>query len=272
MLFEPRPVDRPIEPRYGRPMLLLLSPAKSLDYASPLPDVDASRPRFAEEALSTAQAASKLGAKKLGKLMSISDKLAKLNADRYADFAGQDERPALYAFSGDVYIGLEAKSLDEPAIDFAQDHVRILSGLYGLLRPLDLIRPYRLEMGTRWAPGRKKNLYQLWGSKISDALAADLLAEGSDVIINCASKEYWHAVEQAPPQGVRIITIDFREDGPDGLIFNSFGAKRARGMMARWMCEHRITAPEALKGFDSDGYRFIAEGSDDSVWRFIKAR
>lgn len=253
-------------------MLLMLSPAKSLDYDSPLPDLAATRPRFAEEALATAQAAAKLSAKKLGKLMHISDKLATLNAGRYADFAGQDERPALYAFSGDVYVGFEAKTLDEPAIGFAQDHVRILSGLYGLLRPLDLIRPYRLEMGTRWAPGRKKNLYQLWGSKISDALAADLLAEGSDVIINCASKEYWHAVDQAPPEGVRIISIDFREDGPNGLVFNSFGAKRARGMMARWMCEHRITEPEGLKGFDSDGYAFTPDGSDDAVWRFVRAR
>lgn len=253
-------------------MLLLLSPAKSLDYTSPLPPVEPTAPRFAEEALTTAQAASKLGPKKLGKLMSISDKLAKLNADRYADFAGQDERPALYAFSGDVYIGLEARTLEEPAVGFAQDHIRILSGLYGLLRPLDLIRPYRLEMGTRWAPGRKKNLYQLWGSKISDALAADLLAEGSDVIINCASKEYWHAVEQAPPKGIRIITMDFRELTPQGLIFNSFGAKRARGMMARWMCEHRISDPEGLKGFDSDGYAFSVEGSDDSTWRFVKTR
>ena len=253
-------------------MLLLLSPAKSLDYDSPLPDVSPTTPRFADEALSTAQAAAKLGPKKLSKLMSISDKLAALNADRYAGFADQAERPALYAFSGDVYIGFEARSLDEPAISFAQDHVRILSGLYGLLRPLDLIRPYRLEMGTRWAPGRKKNLYDLWGSKISDAIAADLLADGSDVIINCASKEYWHAVEQAPPKGVRIITIDFREDGPKGLTFNSFGAKRARGMMARWMSEHRVTDPEALKGFDSDGYAFSADGSDDALWRFVKMR
>jgi len=251
-------------------MILLLSPAKSLDYESPLPDLTASRPRFADEALVLAAAASKLGARKLGKLMSISDKLAKLNAARYSDFAGQGERPALYAFSGDVYVGFEAKSLDEPAIRFAQDHVRIISGLYGLLRPLDLIRPYRLEMGTRWAPGRKKNLYQLWGSSISNALAADLLGEGSDVLINCASKEYWQAVEQAPPEGVRIITMDFREDGPDGPVFLSFNAKRARGMMARWMCEHRITKPEQLKQFDSNGYRFVAEGSTDELWRFVR--
>jgi cytoplasmic iron level regulating protein YaaA (DUF328/UPF0246 family) len=253
-------------------MLLLLSPAKSLNYSSPLPDVEPTMPRFADEALATAQAASRLGPKKLAKLMSISDKLAQLNADRYAMFAEQEERPALYAFSGDVYIGLEARTLDEPAIHYAQDHVRILSGLYGLLKPLDRIRPYRLEMGTRWAPGRTRNLYAMWGSKVSDALAADLLAEGSDTIINCASKEYWHVVEQAPPKGVRIVTMDFRENGPKGLVFNSFGAKRARGMMARWMCEHRIAKPEDLKGFDSDGYAFVAADSDEQVWRFVRQR
>ena len=253
-------------------MLLLLSPAKSLDYESPLPDVEATTPRFADEAMTTALAAAKLGPKKLSKLMSISDKLARLNADRYASFADQAERPALYAFSGDVYIGFEAKTLDEHAISFAQDHVRILSGLYGLLRPLDRIRPYRLEMGTRWAPGRKKNLYGLWGNKVSDALAADLMAEDSDTIINCASKEYWHVVEQAPPRRTRIITIDFRENGPHGLLFNSFGAKRARGMIARWMCEHHIDNPEDLKGFDSDGYVYTTEGSDEALWRFVKQR
>jgi len=253
-------------------MILLLSPAKTLDYESPLPDLAATRPRFAEEAIATAQAASKLSARKLGKLMSISDKLSKLNAERYSDFAGQEERPAIYAFAGDVYTGLEARTLDEPAIGFAQDHVRILSGLYGLLRPLDLIRPYRLEMGTRWAPGRKKNLYEHWGNRISDVIAADLLAEGSDTMVNCASREYWHAIDQAPPKGVRIITIDFREDGPKGLSFISFNAKRARGMMARWMCEHRITNPDDLRGFDSDGYAFTADGSDESVWRFVRKR
>lgn len=251
-------------------MLTILSPAKSLDYASPIPDVEISRPRFTEEAGALAAAAAKLGPKKLGELMSISDKLAQLNAERYRDFADAPERPALFAFNGDVYTGFEAQTLDEPAIDFAQDHVRILSGLYGLLRPLDAIRPYRLEMGTRWAPGRAKSLYEHWGSRIGDALAADLAREGSGVIINLASKEYWHAVETCPPAGARIIAIDFREPGPKGPRIVSFNAKRARGMMARWICEHRITDPEHLKGFDSDGYRFVAEGSTDTSWRFLR--
>lgn len=251
-------------------MIALLSPAKSLDYTRPLPPVEPSAPLFAQEAERLAAAAAQLSAKKLGTLMGISDKLAKLNAERYAGFMDQAERPALYAFNGDVYLGFEARTLDEPAIAFAQDHVRILSGLYGLLRPLDAIRPYRLEMGTRWAPGRAKDLYVYWGKRISDTIAEELEEEGSDTIVNLASKEYWHVVEQAPPKGTRIITIDFREDGPKGLRFNSFAAKRARGMMARYMCEHRISDPEGLKGFDSDGYRYQAEGSDEAVWRFVR--
>ena len=251
-------------------MLAILSPAKSLDYKSALPDIAATHPRFAEEADEIAAAAAKLGARKLAALMDISDKLAKLNVERFRDFPESPERLALFAFNGDVYNGFEARTLDEPGIDFAQDHVRILSGLYGLLRPLDAIRPYRLEMGTRWAPGRRKTLYQHWGSRIGDALATDLAHEGSGVILNLASKEYWHAVEACPPGGARIIAIDFREIGPKGPRFNSFAAKRARGMMARWMCEHRITDVEHMKGFDSDGYRFVGEESDAGTWRFMR--
>lgn len=251
-------------------MLAILSPAKSLDYAKPLPDIAATRPRFTEEAEALAASAAKLGPKKLSQLMGISDKLARLNAERYRDFSDAPKRPALYAFNGDVYAGFEARTLDEPAVAFAQDHVRILSGLYGLLRPLDAIRPYRLEMGTRWAPGRRKTLYDHWGTRIGDALASDLAAEGSGVILNLASKEYWHAVENCPPAGARIITVDFRENGPKGPYFNSFGAKRARGMMARWLCEHRIADVEDMKGFDSDGYRFVADESSETLWRFMR--
>lgn len=251
-------------------MIALLSPAKTLDYERPFPSIAATTPRFADDAEALASAAAKLGAKKLGTLMHISDKLAALNAGRFTGFADATERPAIYAFNGDVYTGFEAKSLDEPAIAFAQDHVRILSGLYGLLRPLDTIRPYRLEMGTRWAPGRAKNLYGYWGSRVSALLARDLAEEGSDVIVNLASKEYWHAVEACPPAGARIITVDFREEGPNGPRFNSFGAKKARGLMARWMCEHRITDPGALEGFDSDGYRFAGADADGALLHFIR--
>lgn len=249
-------------------MIALLSPAKTLDWKRLLPDVTASEPRFAAEADDLAAAAAKLGPKKLGGLMHISPKLAKLNVERYRTFADAEPRPALYAFNGDVYLGFEARSLEAEAVAFAQDQVRILSGLYGLLRPLDAIRPYRLEMGTRWAPGRKKDLYAWWGNRLADALAGDLAREGSDTVINLASQEYWHVIGQSPPSGVRIITIDFRDDRPDGPFFNSFVAKRSRGMLARYICEHRLTDPEALKSFDSDGYRFA--GEDGDTWRFLR--
>jgi len=250
-------------------MIAMLSPAKTLDYTKPLPPLAVTVPRFESESAVLASAAAELSTRQLSAIMDISDNLATLNAERFANFASLPTRPAIFAFAGDVYTGFEARSLDEEAIRFAQDHVRILSGLYGLLRPLDEIRPYRLEMGTRWAP-RSGDLYGFWGSRIGDLLEQDLADEGSDTIINLASREYWGAVETAPPKGARIVTIDFREEGPDGLRFNSFGAKRARGMMARYLCEHRLSDPEALKGFDSDGYSYRAEGSSENFWRFVR--
>ncbi len=250
-------------------MIALLSPAKTLDYASEFPPIVSTTPRFAAEATTLAAAASKLTRLKLRKLMHISDKLATLNVARFRGFDAQPERPALYAFAGDVYIGLDAKSLDAPAFDFAHDHLRMLSGLYGLLRPSDAIRPYRLEMGTRWAP-RRKALTDWWGSRIADALAADLDAEGSGVALNLASQEYWAAVAGRLPGNVRVIDVDFREPGPDGPRFVSFNAKRARGMMARWLVEHRIDDVEAMKAFDSDGYRFDASESEANRWRFSR--
>jgi cytoplasmic iron level regulating protein YaaA (DUF328/UPF0246 family) len=248
-------------------MLAILSPAKTLDYARPIPDLEPSEPRFADSAARLAAAAAKLSSKKLGRLMHISDRLAELNAERFRSFDALPERPALYAFAGDVYAGFEVHSLDEEAVRFAHDHLRILSGLYGLLRPLDAIRPYRLEMGTRWAP-RSRDLYGFWKSRIADALAED--AQGQ-AVINLASKEYWSAVERHVDPALRVIEIDFREEGPDGLRFNSFAAKRARGMMARYICEHRLSDPEALKAFDSDGYAFDPEHSDEKRWRFRRS-
>lgn len=251
-------------------MIAILSPAKTLDYASPLPAITPTEPRFGADAAVLAKAAGRLGKKRLGDLMDISDKLAKLNIERFTTFDTQPERPALFAFAGDVYTGFEAKTLDAPAIDFAQDHVRMLSGLYGLLRPLDAMRPYRLEMGTRWAP-RRKSLYSYWGTRIADAVADDVAAEGSGVVLNLASQEYWAAVAGKLPRDIRVIDVDFREPGPDGPRFISFNAKRARGMMARWLCEHRITDIEAMKGFDSDGHRFDADASEGDRWRFTRA-
>lgn len=251
-------------------MLAVLSPAKTLDYTSDLHDVGATMPRLQEQTDRLVNAAAKLSARKLSALMHISDKLAKLNVDRFRGFDAQPERPALFAFAGDVYTGFEAKTLDDAAITFAQDHIRVLSGLYGLLRPLDLIRPYRLEMGTGWAPGRSADLYAYWGKRIGELLAHDLEEDGSGVIVNLASKEYWRAAEQALPKGARVITIDFREPGPNGLRFNSFAAKRARGMVARYICEHHLSDPEQIKSFDSDGYAFDPEGSETDFWRFVR--
>src|SRR5882757_3204904 len=190
-------------------MIALLSPAKTLDYEKPLPPVEATRPRFAKDAGILAGAAANLTQKRLASLMDISPKLAKLNADRFAGFKAQPERPALFAFAGDVYIGFEARTIDEAGISFAQDHVRMLSGLYGLLRPLDAMRPYRLEMGTRWAP-RRKSLYAWWGDRIAEAVRGDVEEEGSGIVLNLASQEYFAAVAGKLTPSIRVIDVDFR--------------------------------------------------------------
>ncbi len=247
-------------------MIALLSPAKTLDFERALPPLTPTTPHFKAEAGELAKSAANLSQKKLGELMHISPKLAKLNADRFRDFADLPQRPALFAFAGDVYTGFEAHTLDETGIAFAQDHVRMLSGLYGLLRPLDEIRPYRLEMGTRWAP-RRKSLTDWWGDRIAALLRDQLQAAETNVVLNLASLEYFAAVKDRLA-GVRVIEVEFREPGPNGPRFISFNAKRARGMMARWMCENHISDADAMRGFDSDGYRFIASESDDNRWRF----
>ncbi len=246
-------------------MIAVLSPAKTLDYESPLPDLTPTTPRFAAEATMLAAAASHLTQKKLSELMHISPALAKLNADRFKNFPDAPERPAMFAFDGDVYTGLDAKSLEEEAVAFAQDHLRLLSGLYGLLRPLDLMKPYRLEMGTRWAPRRKK-LTDWWGDRIAKVLAEDVAEDGTGVVLNLASQEYWASIDGQLPAGVRIVAVDFR----DGDRFVSFHAKKARGLMARWMIEHRITDIDAMRGFDSAGYAYDADASTDDQWRFAR--
>ena len=254
---------------YRGAMIALLSPAKTLDYESVLPPLEPTVPHFADEARSLARSAANLSQKRLGELMHISPKLAKLNAGRFQGFDDLPERPALFAFAGDVYAGFEVATLDAAGVAFAQGHVRMLSGLYGLLRPLDAIRPYRLEMGTHWAP-RRKRLTDWWDDRIAALLRAELADEGSGVVLNLASQEYFAAVE-GRLEGLRVIHVDFREPGPDGPRFVSFHAKRARGMMARWMCEHHVSDVDSMRGFDSDGYRFDRNASDDDRWQFVKA-
>lgn len=246
-------------------MIAIISPAKTLDYETPLPDLTPTTPQFADEATTLAAAAAHLTQKRLSELMHISPALAKLNADRFRDFADAPERPAMFAFDGDVYTGLDAGTLEPEALPFAQDHLRMLSGLYGLLRPLDLMRPYRLEMGTRWAPRRKK-LTDWWGDRIAKTLAADVEEDGTGVVLNLASQEYWAAVDGQLPADVRVVAVDFR----DGDRFVSFHAKKARGLMARWMIEHRITDIDAMKGFESAGYAYDADASTDDQWRFAR--
>lgn len=191
-------------------MIAIISPAKTLDYEREVPPLPSTAPRFAADAERLAAAAAKLSKKKLGELMHISPRLAELNVERFRGFEGLPERQALYAFAGDVYAGFEVHSLDEEAVLFAQDHLRILSGLYGLLRPLDAIRPYRLEMGTRWAP-RKGDLYSFWGRRIAETLAADLEGQGDAIVINLASKEYWTAAERHLDPSLRVIGIDAKK-------------------------------------------------------------
>lgn len=247
-------------------MIALLSPAKTLDF-----DSDGApprtRPRFEAEAASLARAAARLPQKKLRALMGISADLAKLNADRFRDFADAPERPAIHAFAGDVYRGLDAGTLSEAAMTRADMRLRLLSGLYGLLRPTDAMRPYRLEMGTRWAP-RRDRLTDWWGDRIAQALVADLEAIGSDTVVNLASKEYFAAVEGRLPDHIRVVEADFRE-GPDKR-FVSFHAKRARGSLARWMLERDATDPAGLRGFDADGYRLDEEASGDDRLVFVR--
>ena len=250
-------------------MLILLSPAKTLDFDSPYED-EATRPRFAAEAGRIARAASRIGADGLGQLMHISPALAELNHQRFKRFARANPRPAIRAFAGDVYRGFDAISADPETIAFAQDHLRILSGLYGMLRPLDSIRPYRLEMGTKWAPEGNK-LTAHWGDRVAKAVAADLRVEKSKLVINLASNEYFAVLKGQLPKAVRVISPDFRVPTAKGLQFQSFTAKVARGAMARWLCEERVADPAALPSFDADGWRFDGERSTPDKPLFLRA-
>ena len=249
-------------------MIILLSPAKSLDFETPIADI-ATRPRFAAEAGRIARAAAKLGPERLSDLMHISPALAALNAARFKSFARAEPRPAIRAFAGDVYRGFDAASADADTIAFAQDHLRILSGLYGVLRPLDAVRPYRLEMGVRWGPTSDK-LTDHWDGKVAKAVLSDLRAEGSKTLLNLASQEYYGAVGPHVPKRITVIAPDFRVSTAKGLQFQSFTAKVARGALARWVCEERIADPAALQAFDRDGWRFDADGSTAQKPLFVR--
>lgn len=250
-------------------MIILISPAKTLDLDTPVTDA-MTEPRFGADAARIARAAAKLAPTDLSALMHISAGLAELNAKRFKGFRKAPERPAIRTFAGDVYRGFDAASADEDTITFAQDHLRILSGLYGVLRPLDAIRPYRLEMGTSWAPKGGK-LTDYWGKKVARAVLADLNASDSGVLLNLASNEYYAAVgPHLPKKGVQVIAPDFRVRTAKGLQLQSFTAKVARGTMARWVCEERIADAAALPHFDRDGWTFDSDGGAPGRPLFIR--
>ncbi|MCC6008786.1 MAG: peroxide stress protein YaaA [Rhodobacteraceae bacterium] len=254
-------------------MLVVLSPAKRLDMSPTPAALAAGTPRFASRASVLAAAARAQGAEGLAQLMGLSDKLAHLNAERFAAFsddpAPEVTRPAALVFAGDTYAGLEARSLSPDAWRWAGDRLRILSGLYGLLRPGDAIQPYRLEMAPGLAAGEARDLYAFWGDSIARALAEDAAAAGTDTLLNCASVEYFSAVDTAA-LGLRVIAPAFLDvkDGQARVI--SFHAKRARGAMARFVMERRIETEEGLADFDTGGYRHRPEMSEPGRPVFLR--
>jgi cytoplasmic iron level regulating protein YaaA (DUF328/UPF0246 family) len=253
-------------------MLIVLSPAKRLDFSEADPALPASERRFREDTASLARTARARTVAELRRLMGISDDLARLNRERFQAFDPEstDGVQAAFAFAGDVYEGLKARELDAEGLSFAQDHLRILSGLYGLLRPLDRIQPYRLEMGTRLKTRRGSSLYDFWGDRISKQLNADAESMADPTLVNLASQEYFGAVD-ARALKLPVVTCHFREekDGESRII--SFFAKRARGTMARFAVDERIERAEDLKAFDRDGYRYDKGLSTDADWIFIRS-
>lgn len=254
-------------------MLVVISPAKRLDWAER--DVLVTQPDFQDDAVRLSKTARNLSLGKLKSLMGLSDDLARLNRDRFNAFseepAPEATRPAALAFAGDTYQGLEATSLNEDERAWAQDHLRILSGLYGVLRPLDAIQPYRLEMGSRLKTRRGSNLYEYWRDDLSKALNAQAQSVGMDVLINCASQEYFGAVAPKALK-LRVITPAFMEDKNDGKgpKIVSFFAKKARGAMARFVIQNRLTDPEALTSFDTGGYVYQPEQSTPDKPVFVR--
>ncbi|MGB1272379.1 MAG: peroxide stress protein YaaA [Endozoicomonas sp.] len=255
-------------------MLLVVSPAKTLDYDTPANTSTFSQPDFLEESELLIRELRQLSPADIGRLMSISDKLAQLNTARFEawsrPFSPENAKQSVLAFKGDVYTGLDAESLSEQQLDFAQQHLRILSGLYGLLRPLDLMQAYRLEMGTRFANQRGKDLYQFWGDRITDKLNDEMETLGSDVLVNLASNEYFKAVNTSKLKG-HIVTPVFKDWKGDKYKIISFYAKKARGLMCRYAIDNNITSVEKLKGFDYEGYEFTLGMSSEYEWTFSRS-
>jgi uncharacterized protein len=251
-------------------MLMVISPAKTLDFETP-PSIDtATQCDFLDQSAQLIKILKPMGLPQVAGLMDLSDKLAALNVARYSSwkrpFTAKNAKQALLAFNGDVYEGLNAATFNKTQLTHAQKHLRILSGLYGVLRPLDLMQPYRLEMGTALANPKGKDLYAFWGDQLGAALNQDLAAQKSKVLINLASDEYFKAVKGL---AYPVISPVFQEKKPGGYKIVSFSAKRARGLMARFVIEQKIDTPEGLKDFAAEGYQFDAKASttDKPVFR-----
>ncbi|WP_257295756.1 peroxide stress protein YaaA [Endozoicomonas sp. YOMI1] len=254
-------------------MLLVISPAKTLDYETPSITNKFTQPDFLDQSALLIEELRELSPAAVGSLMSISDKLSQLNAARFqawsAPFSPDNAKQAVLAFKGDVYTGLNAETLNEQQLSFAQKHLRILSGLYGLLRPLDLMQAYRLEMGTRFTNQRGKDLYQFWGSMITEQLNQELASQKSQVLVNLASNEYYKSVQPKQING-QIITPVFKDWKNDQYKIISFYAKKARGLMCRYIIDHNIDQPEEMKSFDYEGYAFNGAMSSDKAWVFTR--
>ncbi|MCR8922036.1 peroxide stress protein YaaA [Dasania sp. GY-MA-18] len=254
-------------------MLMLISPAKTLDFETPAKTKVHSEPDFLAHSQQLIDELRELSPSDISELMSISDKLGELNHQRFHNwhtpFDSNNAKAAVLAFKGDVYTGLNAESFNSKSFNFAQKHLRILSGLYGLLRPLDLIQPYRLEMGTKFANQRGKNLYEFWGNDITDAINAQLKKIKSDVIINLASNEYFKAVKPKA-LNAEIITPVFKDCKNGKYKIISFYAKKARGLMSAYIIENQLSDATAIKKFDTDGYRYNAAMSTAREWVFTR--
>lgn len=252
-------------------MIILLSPAKSLDFESPLGDVDSTLPDFLDQSQLLVDRLKQLSPAELASLMAVSDSLALLNVSRYAEWKAPyprgKSRPAVLAFNGDVYEGLDARSLSADDLRFAQAHVRILSGLYGMLRPLDRILPYRLEMGIRLDNPRGSDLYAFWGDRLTEVLSSAVGKTKSAAVVNLASVEYFKSIKPKK-LAVPVIQPVFEDWSGGRFKVVSFYAKRARGVMARYAIRGRLVDPAALKSFAEEGYAFAADVSDDLRWVF----
>ncbi|ARR48433.1 peroxide stress protein YaaA [Photobacterium damselae subsp. piscicida] len=245
-------------------MLIVVSPAKTLDYESPLVTEQYTLPELTEHSQQLIEVCRELTPMDIARLMKVSDKIAGLNAARFAEwvptFTPENARPAMFAFKGDVYTGLAAETMTAKQIAYAQQHFRMLSGLYGLLRPLDLMQPYRLEMGTKLENPRGANLYQFWGNIITDKVNLALAEQGDDILVNLASNEYFKSVKPKQVKGT-IITPVFKDAKKGQYKVISFYAKKARGLMARYIIDNQIDSIEKLKEFDAAGYYFVAAES-----------